>query len=136
MVWTGEAGKTSEPAQLYDTQEEQTPHVISPSAEPRTPEAERRQLTVMFCDLADSTQLSSQLDPEDLREVIRAYQQTSAGVIQRFEGYIGLPWRWPAGLFRLPQAHEDDAQRAVRAGLGVLVAIETLNPRVERERGI
>ena len=86
LVWTGEAGKTSEPAQLYDTQEEQTPHVISPSAGPRTPEAERRQLTVMFCDLADSTQLSSQLDPEDLREVMRAYQQTSAGVIQRFEG--------------------------------------------------
>ena len=91
----------------------------------------------MFCDLADSTQLSSQLDPEDLREVMRAYQQTSAGVIQRFEGqiaqYLG------DGLlvyFGFPQAHEDDAQRAVRAGLGILEAIETLNPRVEREQGI
>ena len=91
----------------------------------------------MFCDLADSTELSSQLDPEDLREVMRAYQQTSAGVIQRFEGdiaqYLG------DGLlvyFGFPQAHEDDAQRAVRAGLGILEAIETLNPRVEREQGI
>ena len=144
LVWTGEAGRTSElappspqPAPLSDTQEEQTPHVISPPTGPRTPGAERRQLTVMFCDLADSTKLSSQLDPEDLREVIRAYQQTSAGVIQRFDGYIAQ--YLGDGLlvyFGFPQAHEDDAQRAVRAGLGILEAIETLNPRLERGQGI
>ena len=56
--------------------------------EPPTPDAERRQLTVMFCDLADSTKLSGQLDPEDLRDVIRAYQFTSAEVIERYDGYI------------------------------------------------
>ena len=66
------------------------------------PEAERRQLTVMFCDLADSTKLSQQLDPEDLREVVRAYQHTSAEVIQRFEGYVAqLPWRRLAHVFWL-----------------------------------
>ena len=52
------------------------------------PEAERRQLTVMFCDLADSTKLSQQLDPEDLREVVRAYQATAAEVIQQYEGHM------------------------------------------------
>jgi len=52
------------------------------------PEAERRQLTALFCDLVDSTALSSQLDPEDLREVVRAYQATCAEVIQRFEGHM------------------------------------------------
>src|SRR4029453_3560800 len=55
--------------------------------EPRTPDAERRQLTVMFCDLVGSTPLSGQLDPEDLREVVRAYQRTCAEVIQRFDGH-------------------------------------------------
>jgi len=54
----------------------------------RPAEAERRQLTVLFCDLADSTRLSRQLDPEDLREVIRAYQATFVEVIQRFAGYV------------------------------------------------
>src|SRR5262249_28631323 len=60
----------------------------APPPEPRSPEAERRQLTVLFCDLVDSTALASQLDPEDLREVVRAYQDTCAKVIARFEGHI------------------------------------------------
>jgi class 3 adenylate cyclase len=55
--------------------------------EPHVPDAERRQLTVLFCDLVDSTALSSQLDPEELREVVRAYQETCAEVIARFEGH-------------------------------------------------
>ncbi|MCZ6874848.1 MAG: AAA family ATPase, partial [bacterium] len=92
------------------------------------PEAERRQLTVMFCDLADSTKLSGQLDPEDLRDIIRAYQQTCAEVIQRFDGYIA---RYMGdGLlvyFGYPQAHEDDAQRAVRTGLEIMSALPQLN---------
>ncbi len=103
-----------------------------------TPEAERRQLTVMFCDLADSTKLSQQLDPEDLREVVRAYQTTAADVIQQYEGhmaqYLG------DGLlvyFGWPVAHEDDAQRAAHAGLGIVEAITTtLNPRLEAENGV
>jgi class 3 adenylate cyclase len=61
--------------------------VAPPPATSPPPEAERRQLTVLFCDLVDSTRLASQLDPEDLREVIRVYQEASAGVVQRFDGY-------------------------------------------------
>src|SRR5947207_9198487 len=88
---------------------------------PPTPDAERRQLTVLFCDLVDSTRLSSQLDPEDWREMIRAYQAASAAVIERFEGHIAQ--YLGDGLlvyFGYPQAHEDDVQRAVRAGLGIV----------------
>ena len=72
---------------------------------------------MLFCDLVDSTALSSQLDPEDLREVVRAYQDICAKVIARFEGHIAQ--YLGDGLlvyFGYPQAHEDDAQRAVRAG--------------------
>lgn len=80
------------------------------------PGAERRQLTVMFCDLAGSTGLANQLDPEDWREVIRAYQTACATIIHRFEGYIAQ--YLGDGIlvyFGYPQAHEDEAQRAVRA---------------------
>jgi class 3 adenylate cyclase len=102
------------------------------------PDAERRQLTVMFCDLADSTKLSQQLDPEDLREVVRAYQATAAAVIQQYEGhmaqYLG------DGLliyFGWPVAHEDDAQRAAHAGLDIVEAITTrLNPSLQRDKGV
>ena len=83
-----------------------------------TPEAERRQLTVMFCDLADSTRLSQQLDAEDLREVVRAYQATAAAVIQQYAGHIAQ--YLGDGLlvyFGWPVAHEDDALRGVHAGL-------------------
>jgi class 3 adenylate cyclase/predicted ATPase len=95
-----------------------------------TAEAERRQLTVMFCDLAGSTALSERLDPELLREVLRAYQQTCADVIARYDGhiakYIG------DGLlvyFGYPHAHEDDAARAVRAGLELVAEVAHLNSR-------
>ena len=100
-------------------------------------EAERRQLTVLFCDLVGSTALSTQLDPEDLREVVRAYQRTCAEVIQRFDGYIAQ--YLGDGLlvyFGYPQAHEDDAQRAVRAGLGMLAAMGALNSRLQHAPGI
>ena len=92
------------------------------------PDAERRQLTVLFCDLVDSTPLSGQLDPEDLREVMRAYYETCGKVITRFDGYIAQ--YLGDGLlvfFGYPQAHEDDAHRAVRAGLGIIEAIGELN---------
>jgi class 3 adenylate cyclase len=102
------------------------------------PEAERRQLTVMFCDLADSTRLSQQLDAEDLREVVRAYQATAAEVIQQYTGHIAQ--YLGDGLlvyFGWPVAHEDDALRGVHAGLGIVAAITTtLNPRLEREKGV
>src|SRR5262245_19684541 len=104
---------------------------------PYLPDAERRQLTVMFCDLVDSTALASQLDPEEWREVVRAYQDTCAHVIARFEGHIAQ--YLGDGLlvyFGYPLAHEDDAQRAVRAGLGMVEAVGTLNTRFERAPGV
>jgi predicted ATPase/class 3 adenylate cyclase len=91
----------------------------------------------MFCDLADSTPLSEQLDPEDLREVVRAYQQTCAEVVQRFDGHIAQ--YLGDGLlvyFAYPRAHDDDAQRAVQAGLGILEAMDALNTRLERDKGL
>jgi class 3 adenylate cyclase/predicted ATPase len=92
---------------------------------------------VLFCDLVDSTALAGRLDPEDLREVVRAYQQTCATVIQRFEGHIAQ--YLGDGLlvyFGYPQAHEDDAQRAVQTGLGIVEAIGTLNTGLEQAQGL
>src|SRR5919109_4369327 len=108
-----------------------------PGAGRDRPEAERRQLTVLFCDLVDSTPLAGQLDPEEWREVVRAYQETCAKIIQRYEGHIAQ--YLGDGLlvyFGYPQAHEDDAQRAVRAGLGMVEALEQLNTRLTQERGM
>ena len=94
-------------------------------------EAERRLLTVWFCDLVNSTRLSGRLDPEDYREVVRAYHQTCVEVIQRFDGYIAqYLGDGVLGYFGYPVAHEDDAQRAVRAGLGLLEALGPLNARL------
>lgn len=95
--------------------------------------AERRQLTVMFCDLVGSTDLSEKLDPEDLREVVRAYQKTAEDVIHQFGGHIAQ--YLGDGLliyFGYPVAHEDDAQRAVYAGIGIPKAIDTLNARLRK----
>jgi hypothetical protein len=86
-----------------------------PLTERGAPEAERRHLTVMFCDLVGSTALSAQLDPEELREVVGLYQETCTAVIQRYAGHIAQ--HLGDGLlayFDYPAAHEDDAQRAVR----------------------
>src|SRR5262245_32923065 len=108
-----------------------------PLTERVAPEAERRHLTVMFCDLVDSTALSAQLDLEDYREVAHAYQATATEVITRFEGYIAQ--HLGDGLlvyFGYPQAHEDDAQRAVRAGLGIVGAMETLNTHLVQRHGV
>src|SRR3989449_4881235 len=144
LVWTGNvAGTTATPSQppqsISSPPAQDTPSVqlTSPSSEPHTPDAERRQLTVLFCDLVDSTALARQLDPEDLREVVRAYQATCAKVIARFEGHIAQ--YLGDGLlvyFGYPLAHEDDAQRAVRAGLGIVEAMGQLNTRLTRERGV
>ncbi len=106
-----------------------------PQAGLRIPaEAERRQLTVMFCDLVGSTALSGTLDPEDMREIVRAYQEACAEVIHSFEGHIAQ--YLGDGLlvyFGYPRAHEDDAPRAVRAALGIADAMERLNVRLRRE---
>jgi hypothetical protein len=111
-----------------------TPATSSPTTPPPA-DAERRQLTVMFCDLVGSTALSEQLDPEDLRQIVRAYQQTCAEVIQRFDGHIAqLLGDGLLVYFGWPQAHDDDARRAVQAVLGILAAMDTLNTRQERDK--
>src|SRR5438552_5650555 len=98
---------------------------------PRSPAAaERRQLTVIFCDVVGSTAVSSVLDPEEMRELIRAYQHACTAVILRFEGHVAQ--YLGDGLlvyFGYPQAHEDDPRRAVRAALEIVEAIERLNVR-------
>ena len=128
----------SKPAPPSDIQSAQPVSAETrPSESPPSPEAERRQLTVMFCDLVDSTALSTQLDPEILREVVRSYQARCDEVIERYEGHIAQ--YLGDGLlvyFGYPQAHEDDAQRAVLAGLGIVEIISALNLRLEREYGI
>ena len=95
---------------------------------PARAEGERRQLTVMFCDLVDSTSLSARLDPEDLREIIAAYHRAVAEIITRSGGFIS---RYMGDgvlvYFGYPQAHEDDAERAARAGLGMIDAVRRLD---------
>lgn len=90
-------------------------------------EAERRQLTVMFIDLVGSTELSRRLDPEEMREVMRAYQNLIAGEVARFEGYVAkFMGDGVLTYFGWPQAHEDEAERAVRAGLAIGGAVSRL----------
>ena len=111
---------------------------VLPAAPVRpAPEAERRQLTVLLCDLVGSTQLSGQLDPEDWRAVVRAYQEAAAAVIQQYEGHIAQ--YLGDGLlvyFGYPTAHEDDARRAVHTGLGIVQAIAPLNTRLATQYGV
>jgi class 3 adenylate cyclase len=111
--------------------------VLTPVVAHRGPEAGRRQLTVLFCDLVGSTQLSGQLDPEDLRAVVHAYQGAAAEVIQHYEGHIAQ--YLGDGLlvyFGYPVAHEDDARRAVHTGLGIVQASATLNTRLAAQYGV
>jgi class 3 adenylate cyclase len=106
-------------------------------AERGAAEAERRQLTVLFCDLVDSTLLSGQLDPEELREVVQAYQAACAEVIQRYDGHIAQ--YLSDGLlvyYGYPRAHEDDARRAIYTDLGMIEAIGTLNVQLAQSKGI
>src|SRR5919199_5497223 len=143
LVWTG-GPSASDPLSPptpsmppSDAQEFPPTSLAHVSSARHAPEAERRQLTVLFCDVVGSTALSAQLDPEELREVVRAYQATCAQVIARFDGHIAQ--YLGDGLlvyFGYPRAHEDDAQRAVRTGLGIVEALGQLTTRLERERGV
>src|SRR5712691_3101236 len=144
LRWTSDPTSTQAPAppapqpdQPPVSQAEPAPQGGVPASEPRPPEAERRQLTVLFCDLVESTALAARLDPEELREVVRAYQETCARVIQRFDGhivqYLGDGLLVYCGY---PQAHEDDARRAVRTGLGIVEAMGALNARLAQHYGV
>jgi class 3 adenylate cyclase len=133
LVWTGATGVPPGPSPA--------PPALVPGPAPTTTplgeETERRHLTVMFCDLVEATALASQLDPEDLRAVVQAYQATCAGVIQRFAGHIAQ--YLSDGIlvyFGYPQAHDDAAHRAVHAGLAILQALEPLKGRLLQEKGV
>ena len=107
--------------------------LASPESGPSTLDGERRQLTVLFTDLIGSTAIASRLDPEDWREVVSAYQEACSTVVERFDGYVAQ--YLGDGLvvyFGYPTAHEDDALRSVRAGLGIIDAISLLEPKLER----
>src|ERR1043165_872094 len=87
-------------------------------------DAERRHLTVLFCDLVGSTALSARLDPEDMREVIRAYQSACADAVARYEGFVAkFVGDGMLAYFGYPRAHEDEAERAVRAGLAIVACV-------------
>ena len=99
--------------------------------------AERRQLTVMFCDLVASTALSTGMDPEDLRDVIASYQSRCSAAIRRYDGFVAK--YMGDGIlvyFGYPRAHEDEAERSVRAGLDVVEAMAELNAAVPRPPGV
>src|SRR5262245_21660815 len=102
--------------------------VAAPAASPLPLDiAERRQVTVMFSDLVGSTALSARMDPEDLREVISAYQECVAEIVRRFDGFVAKYMGDGVRVyFGYPQAHEDDAERAVRAGLELIAAVAGL----------
>jgi class 3 adenylate cyclase/predicted ATPase len=144
LVW----GSDVSPAALPTTHT--VPSALQPDAPPdhpaqrvplattsHAPDAERRQLTVLFCDLVDSTTLAQQLDPEDYRAVVRAYQETAVAAMQPWGGYVAQ--YLGDGLlvyFGYPQAHEDAAQRAVRAGLAIVEAMSPLNTRLAPQYGV
>ena len=111
----------------------------TPPLVPAPADAERRQLTVMFCDLVGSTALATRLDPEDLREVVGAYHRAVNETIAPFEGFVAKYMGDGVLIyFGYPQAHEDDAERAVRAGLAVIAAIGRLDlpERLQTRLGI
>ena len=113
----GNSGKASQRA---------TPAEATPAVRPLDA-AERRQVTIMFSDLVGSTALSVRMDPEDLREVISAYHECVAKIVNRLGGYVAK-YMGDGVLvyFGYPQAHEDDGERAVRAGLELITAVGAL----------
>jgi class 3 adenylate cyclase len=122
--------RSDKSAQAPSSDLKTTPSAPSAAAEDR---AERRQVTVMFSDLVGSTALSARMDPEDLREVITAYQKCVTETVQRFGGFVAK-YMGDGVLvyYGYPQAHEDDAERAVRAGLGLVAAVGGLTDRAAR----
>src|ERR1700693_6119922 len=110
---------------------------VVPAAVAAAPEAERRQLTVMFCDLVGSTALSTGMDPEDLRDVITSFQTRCSAAIRRYDGFVAK--YMGDGIlvyFGYPRAHEDEAERSVRAGLDIVDAMAELNAAVRRPPGV
>jgi len=98
-------------------------------------EGERRHLTILFCDLVGSTEMQHQLDPEESREIVASYQRAAAASVKRFDGHVAkFLGDGVMAYFGYPQAHDNDAERAVRAGLAILDAINALNGRGDRPK--
>lgn len=127
--------------ELFSSEADPGP-ATEPPARPETlaashPDAERRQLTVLFCDLVGSTALAARLDPEDMRDLLRGYQEACAGVIARYDGYIAkFMGDGVYTYFGWPRAHEDDAERAINAGLGIVEAVKALERDLHVRIGI
>jgi class 3 adenylate cyclase len=103
------------------------------AAGPKTQDAERRHMTVMFCDLVDSTALTAQLDPEDMGDLLRVFQGAVATAVARFDGHVAKWLGDGASIyFGYPRAHEDDAERAARTGLALIEALD----EYRREHGV
>ncbi len=96
----------------------------APAALAAAPDAERRQLTVMFCDLVGSTALSTGMDPEDLRDVIASFQSRCSAAIRHYDGFVAkYMGDGILAYFGYPRAHEDEAERSARAGLDIVDAM-------------
>src|SRR5216683_5828241 len=109
----------------------------TPASVPAPAQAERRQLTVMFCDLVGSTALSTGMDAEDLRDVIASFQNRCSAAIRRYDGFVAK--YMGDGIlvyFGYPRAHEDEAERSARAGLDIVEAMAELNATVPRPPGV
>ena len=133
LVW-GPEGRMArpEPAPLLQPLPalRQAERSAAPAAVAAAPEAERRQLTVMFCDLVGSTALSTGMDPEDLRDVIASYQNRCSAAIRRYDGFVAqFIGDGILAYFGYPRAHEDDAERSARAGLDVVEPVLDLAVR-------
>ena len=129
LVWNGAADVPAVPAAAPLDRQTTLP--------PLAAEVERRHLTVLFCSLVDAAMLAGQLDPETFRTVVHAYHALCADVIQRFAGYIAqYLGDGVLAYFGYPQAHDDDAHRAIHAGLEILQALEPLNAQLQQEPGI
>ena len=128
-VLLGHTRKLQAAIEVLSANETATRSVPFASQEPNGEHAaaERRQLTIMFCDLVGSTELSARLDPEDLRDIMRQYQDSVVGAVTRYDGYVAkYLGDGVLAYFGWPQAHEDQAERAVRSGLGAIAAVENV----------
>ena len=111
----------------------------APQSTLRASSADRRQLTILFCDLVGSTALAARMDPEDLREVIGTYQKCVAEIVGRFDGFVArYMGDGVLAYFGYPQSHEDDAERAMKAGLALVEAVGRLelSERLQTRIGI
>ena len=123
----GECGKS------LDQSDNQVTDRVPSTAEISQSEAEHRHLTVMFCDLVGSTQLSRHMDPEELRRLNLSYQETCARIIKQFDGFVArYMGDGVLAYFGYPKAHEDDAQRAILAGLALVEAMAPLEEKFKQ----